>query len=76
MNPTAWLKGSNLIVLNTMQEMLARGERVSVRRVAARVAYSEMTVLRAMQALRALGLVSMQQCGSGHSARYCLRLRE
>jgi len=46
------------------------GERVSVRRVSARLAYSEMTVLHALQTLRSLGLITMQQSGSGHPAEY------
>jgi len=69
-NYRTWLKGSNVIVLETVEEMLSCGERVSVRRVAARLAYSEMTVLHALQTLRSLGLITMQQSGSGHPAEY------
>lgn len=65
-----WLKGSNVIVLETVEEMLQRGERISVRRVAARLPYCEMTVLHALQTLRSLGLITMQQSGSGHPAEY------
>ena len=71
-----WLKGSSRIVLDTVEEMLRAGQAVSVRRVAARVPYAEITVLRALRSLRGLGLVGMEQERPGCRARYCICIRE
>ena len=69
-----WLKGSARIVLDTVDEMLRAGQPVSIRRVAERVPYSEITVLRALRALRGLGLVRMEQVRPG--CRACYRIME
>ena len=65
MTEREWLKGSHRIVLDAVDKMLSEGDRVSVRRVADRVPYSEVTVLRALRALRCLGYLSMEQPRSG-----------
>ena len=71
-----FLKGAQRIVLQDLGEMLARGEQPSISALADRTMYAECTVRRALQALRAEGIVSMEQERPGARARYQIRDEE
>jgi len=67
-----WLKGSRRAVYEELHAMLANDEQPSISRLADRVPYCERTVRYALQDLRALGVVSMEQPGPGHRANYAV----
>ncbi len=76
MNMLKFLPGSQRIVLEELAEMLKAGERVSIRRIAARTPYTERTVINALRGLRACGIVSMHQERVGCAADYRVVVEE
>ncbi len=71
-----FLKGAQRIVLHDLDELLAEGEQPSIKVLADRTMYTERTVQRALQSLRAANIVSMEQPRRGARAEYQIHEEE
>jgi DNA-binding transcriptional regulator YhcF (GntR family) len=70
------LKGSQRIVFEELQRILAEGKRPSIMNLSMRTNYHNFTVWRALSDLRESGLIEVEQEARGAPATYSIKQKD